>query len=474
MESIHIILDADPYTRPIILQALERQCRAHNLHPSYISSLSSLPQPSSRLLQIMPYESLNFDHHVSYPRSSLANAYIIRKSLIRKHHLHNTITHWLVKNPKDQTIDLRRHVPLTVTFELDYAEFLDEALTECFELHNSFADNRQRRVDGRHEEWWILKPSLSDQGHGIRLFSSYDDLLSIFEEWEAEEDSDVSSAGSSPSDEASSANGESGTRGIMTSQLRHFIAQRYLHPPLTLSAIASGDHWPTGHKFHIRTYVLAVGALQVYVWKEMLALFARSPYTVPRASDTDQDGTVITAAAMARGGHLTNTCLQSSSSHDDEKDEEESRLYIHALLDLPLDHEAVLAQIYRITATLFLSAATTQSIHFQALPNSFEIFGLDFMIDEKGIVFLLEVNAFPDFKQTGKRLMERVVGGLWSATLGIILGRSYRDVTGDEHGESQGRTWRWGDGSADEDKKKAGDEGNMVKVLDVDLGRTRW
>ena len=56
----------------------------------------------------------------------------------------------------------------------------------------------------------------------------------------------------------------------MTSQLRHFIAQPYIHPPLLLQSKG-------GRKFHIRAYVLAVGGTTIphkggtqpdIVWKE--------------------------------------------------------------------------------------------------------------------------------------------------------------------------------------------------------------
>ena len=88
----------------------------------------------------------------------------------------------------------------------------------------------------------------------------------------------------------------------MTSHLRHFIAQPYIHPPLLLPpelVAALGNR-----KFHIRTYVLAVGALKVYVYKDMLALFAAKPYIPSRAPDSVPNDDL--------SAHLTNTCLQST------------------------------------------------------------------------------------------------------------------------------------------------------------------
>lgn len=144
----YAIIDADPYLLPLIQFALSKQF-SDNAYGA-ISSLDQLPYSSSPLLQIAPYESLDFVHLIQHPYSSLANSYVIRKALIRKHYLHNTITSWWSKHPDDT--NMKGHVPLTVAFEVDYAEFLDEALAECWELHASFA--REER------EWWVLKPGM--------------------------------------------------------------------------------------------------------------------------------------------------------------------------------------------------------------------------------------------------------------------------------------------------------------------------
>ncbi|KAL9034592.1 MAG: hypothetical protein Q9214_006978, partial [Letrouitia sp. 1 TL-2023] len=159
----------DLYAQPMILSAL-----SSTLSPSsyaMIPSLETLPNPTNNVLQITSYESIFFDHLLKYPFSSLANSYVIRKALIRKHYLAHTIQSWLAKHP---TSVLKEHVPLTVGFEVDYAEFLDEALIEAYELHEFFMRNEEREAGGK--DWWILKPSMSDRGQGIRLFSSQEEL----------------------------------------------------------------------------------------------------------------------------------------------------------------------------------------------------------------------------------------------------------------------------------------------------------
>ena len=59
-------------------------------------------------------------------------------------------------------------------------------------------------------------------------------------------------------------------------------------------------------------------------------------------------------------------------------------------------------------------------IHFQTLGNAFEVFGINWMVDEKGMPWLLEVNIFPDFEQSVEDL-KAVVQGLWNGVIGIAV-----------------------------------------------------
>lgn len=81
-------------------------------------------------------------------------------------------------------------------------------------------------------------------------------------------------------------------------------------------------------------------------------------------------------------------------------------------------------------------------MHFQTLRNAFEVFGVDFLVSGEG-VYLLEVNAYPDFRQTGEELAG-VVEGLFGGVVDVAV-RGFMDG---REGEGEG----------------------MVKVLDVELG----
>ena len=112
--------------------------------------------------------------------------------------------------------------------------------------------------------------------------------------------------------------------------------------------------------------------------------------------------------------------------------------------------ESIFEQICQVTGEVFEAAAREQVVHFQALPNAFEIFGVDFLVDAGLNVWLLEMNAYPDFKQTGQQLQDSVIGGLFREVVQNVV-RPY-------FAQTMGQSGRLG-------------KGEMVLVRDMDLGR---
>ncbi|KAJ5158452.1 Survival protein SurE-like phosphatase/nucleotidase [Penicillium coprophilum] len=418
--SLYSLVDCDnSYVQEMVDRALTRRLGSASKR---VFSVSELPDSSAPLFQYREYERLDFEHIMSRPSTSLSSAYIIRKALIRKHYLSNTVANWISKHPDSI---LRHHFKPAFDFELDYAEFLDDALLEAYELNDSLAKNEG--LPDSEKEWWILKPGMSDRGQGIRIFNSEDQLREIFEEWE--EDSDDESGSETNTDDAEGTVGASLDTGIVTSQLRHFLAQPYIDPPLLLPSSSN-------RKFHIRTYVLASGSLKVYVFEEMLALFAAKTYCAPHEEDDVAD--------LAR--HLTNTCFQEGGSSNKESVRRFWDLD-HHVPGLSADwKEKIFDQICSVTGEVFEAAARGMMVHFQTLPNAFELFGVDFLVDAKGDVWLLELNAYPDFAQTGEDLKEAVIGRLFEEVVDVAVKPFFG----------------LGDGAGTDD---------MKLVADVDLGR---
>jgi tubulin--tyrosine ligase len=292
------------------------------------------------------------------PKSSLINVYPNDDALTRKNCLSRMIEYWVAKRPESL---LKRHVPITVQLDLDYAEYIEYSLAEAdsFELCQSMEANGDKEPSAR--DWWILKPAMTDCGYGIRIFSTMTDLVGCLESLESEAPKSL----------------RIDEHRIPSSLLREFVAQRYLTSILLLN----------GKKFHIRAYVLAIGRLQVFVYRELLALIASEVYRQP------WDNTTLRSS-------LTNSSLQ-----PEDLQSSSARSFWSSIPDdiLPGDwKEDVFRQICQTSAEVFRAASQTATESLVLLPGCFELFALDFLIDTKGSVWLLEVNGGPAIPKEGE------------------------------------------------------------------------
>lgn len=325
--------------------------------------------PEIQVFHYAEYEDLDIDLIQQYPQHYFIPSNIYRKGLIRKNYLANMIHQYTAKNPRSI---LKTSSPVTYQFELDYAEFLDDALDDCYELREEVESS---------DIFWILKPSMSDKGQGIRLFKTIDQLQEIFNLFEEDENSDEE-------DE------DEDNNGIITSQLRQFIVQEYEQDPLLLPEYDN-------KKFHFRVYVVANGDLQVMVYKNILTLFAGSSFNL----SANEDG-------VPMDGHLTNTCLQ-------EEEPIVEKFWDLKGLDI-FDKNIIYNKICKIVGEVFKAATVVDKINFQPLSNATEFFGVDFIIDSKLELKLLEINAYPDFKQTGPQL-KFLIHDLFKSTINEII-----------------------------------------------------
>lgn len=288
-----------------------------------------------------------------------AACYCIRKALIRKCQFAYLCSKFVSKRPNSC---LATGVPETHLFEFYDAEYIEEALADVHEV-------RDMNNDG--SEWWILKPSMTNQANGIVVFNRLETLIAALQAEGADE-------------------------------VREWVLQRYIHNPLLIG----------GRKFHLRVYALAVGALKVYVFRDVLTLFSLQKYS---------DDPAQLAA------HLTNTCRQAPA------DAHQEAACVGLLSTLPerLASEGALSsqEAQRRCATVFADAAAligeafaavSSELSFMPLDNAFELYGFDLLVDDQWRVWLLEANAEPDFAQTGvelKAVINNVVEGTMQLTL---------------------------------------------------------
>lgn len=375
-EKYNVVLSIDP--KEYIFQPL-RQAMSKILNN--VSIFSRLDDPSlpkdGKLFHYGDYELLDMDRLSTDSTHYFANSYIYRKALIRKHYLSHTIHNYIVKHPESI---LNKAYLESYTIDLDYAEFLDDSLDENWELRQEL---EQSEESGK---WWIVKPSMSDKGQGIRVFQTIEDLQAIFDSFDDEIDDEA------PQDSLIDDN------KIIISQLRHFIIQKYLTNPLLLPSMSN-------KKFHIRCYITCMGDINVYVYDRMLALFASVPFIPLDKGDDNNNGVEFNPTDLnILQAHLSNTCLQTHN-----KDKDLSVMEFDQLVDIADDDKLqIKKQIYDIAHDIFIAAKSVNSLNFQPLPNAMETFGVDFLVDDKFNVKLLEINAYPDFKQTGNDLKELI------------------------------------------------------------------
>ena len=384
---------------------------------------------------------------VSAADKALINAYPSSSALGRKSYLSRVVEYWTAKRPDSI---LKKHSPATICLSLDYAEYVDEGLTAADDLTLLYSLEQNETQPPEKREWWILKPALMDCGADIRIFSTMDELASYLESADDTDDEEngVEEAPATPetmSDGRSTADEKPGDKGefspslttpgldsldalvtavekahinrappgivnppkervyvteeggrIRSSEIRDFVAQRYITAVVPLEK----------RKWHVRAYVLAVGRLKVYVSREMLALLALEDYEPPWLNPSLKSS-------------LTNTALQT----EEDFTRKESMRDFWALPDdlLPKDGEGrnwkerVFDDICAVSAELFRAAVHTMADKFTTVDKCFELFGVDFLIDEDGTPWLLEANETPAFYHQGVagplalRLMESVI-----------------------------------------------------------------
>ncbi|KAJ1801208.1 tubulin--tyrosine ligase [Coemansia sp. RSA 2399] len=375
-----VIIDMD---EPYVQQILESVFAKYS--PAIATSTQDNSQ-STRLMHWREYERIDWDAVHCSSDSVFSSAYCFRKGLIRKAQMAFNIRLYTTKHPESVLV---RGVPETWVLELDDIDYLDEALMECYEVENEMKDNEG--LDPLERAQFILKPSLTGRGAGIHIFDTRARLESLLQkEFESDSEEDEED------EEENEAEQQNGTRSYeAVSQIREWVVQRYISKPLLLEAHGQ-------RKFHIRVYALAAGDLNVYVYRQMLALFAPESYT-PSASNLDN-----------QAAHITNTCVQEKNPGFDES----KAVDLFWNLQMPPEkRQSIFDQICRILSETF-AAVSNESTSFQAWPNCIEQFGFDFLIDEKYCAYMLEANAYPDFKQTGERL-KSVVEGFMAASVAV-------------------------------------------------------
>ncbi|KAG1708392.1 hypothetical protein DVH05_025069 [Phytophthora capsici] len=343
--------------------------RAFALHPAMYNVIE---EDGKELPDLIWDEYENLDWKNILAGKVVANAYCVRKGLSRKAQLSIYLSKYIMKHP-----DCMLSKALPRTLVVDTWEAYDESMAQFGISFRQRLDSclwEVRQTLEKEENTWIMKPSATNKGAEVNVIKDFKKLRSIVNEW---------------------------------TDIREWVVQEYIQRPLLLR----------GRKFHIRVYVLAVGGLKVFVYQHCLVLCALEQY---HEADTDNNYS-----------HITNTFQQ--QSHPDFVESEcvlllddiEDILTEQGIADAAGKKTKILSDIGRITAETFDAYKGEFSV-FQPLPNCFEIYGVDFMVDEDFNVWLLEFNPGPDFKQTGDRL-HFVIRDLMADTLSVVTNEFFAE-----------------------------------------------
>lgn len=366
------------YTDAIVRSALSRRpwCRVVDDIDSKVES------SNTQILQFGDFENIEWEPVVA--GKHIASSYLVRKGLSRKAQLALQIKRYCSKHP---TSRLKESCPFTLILEtwnafeemkLDFGGGTFASFDTSTVLHAPLRQRLEWCLEDMKEEverpdrsgfLWILKPSVTNKGASVIVAKDWSGILDGLED---------------------------------TPDIREWVLQQYIQSPLLLG----------GHKFHLRVYVLCVGALKVYVYEGILVLLAAHKYDVDDLDDIYK--------------HLTNTARSAEDINFDEKkfvkllSEDLPELKNHPLVQDPVSAVASIRQCIRsITGELFAAFENEYTI-FSPMANCFELYGLDFMVDENLGVHLLEVNPGPDFKQTGNAL-QAVIVNLWEETCALVI-----------------------------------------------------
>lgn len=216
-------------------------------------------------------------------------------------------------------------------------------------------------------DFWVIKPSDSSNAYGVQFFHS--------------------SQARSSYDGPFKTNLQQAFSGDSK-----WIIQQYLRPllvdptlPNTLTHFSQGGVEGSlglreaGYKFHIRVLVLVAGVMEVYLYNNARVLIATEQI------DSDMD-----IETLSNGyAHITNRSYNERHERFQETKQNINLTELEAYLG-----KGIVPDIKNILKVLFRRLSKDRK-HFFTLPNAYELFGLDFIVDQGGFVHFLEANPEP-------------------------------------------------------------------------------
>ena len=226
---------------------------------------------------------------------------------------------------------------------------------------------------------WIIKPIDCNRGNGIEILSRFTDLQKCVQNV----DDKVRS-----------------TKGVNL-PVSKVLVQKYIERPMLI----------TERKFDIRMWVLLDSMVNLYIFPEGYLRLSSEKYTC-----TDSSKYI----------HLTNNAIQQYSKGYGEKEAgnqlsfKDLKSYFstnqeYAKLDF---EKGIMQRILKVTKMAF--ASVHNKINQNRREKLFELFGMDFMLDENAGVWLIEVNTNPCLALSSP-LLEKLIPRMLDDALKMVL-----------------------------------------------------
>ncbi|DBB17391.1 TPA: hypothetical protein ACH3X3_014425 [Trebouxia sp. C0006] len=197
---------------------------------------------------------------------------------------------------------------------------------------------------------WIVKPASRNRGNGIQVFGSFQDI------------------------ETHLRNAKTGSQ---------WVVQKYIEQPLLID----------GRKFDIRSYCLITPDHKIHMYKHSYIRTSSTAFDLSNLED--------------RSSHLTNDAVQEKFEHYGTF-EDSNKLSMEAFQELFAGQFSVeddLVPQMRACAIHAFSAVLNK-LNPMRRQHCFELFGLDFMVDARHKVYLIEVNTSPALYRHGQVLTD--------------------------------------------------------------------
>lgn len=262
---------------------------------------------------------------------------------------------------------------------------------------------------------WIIKPSECDRGQGVEIFRSLDELgriLAMFSK--GYRLAEYTSMNYDDADQGSPALKEGAVQGkYRDAKITQFVIQKYIERPALYK----------GYKFDIRSHAVLTQDRQLYIFRDSYIRLSSLPFEVSKVNYF---------------AHLCNTAVNLKSQNFGKVAEanvisigELSSFFKSQEKDNPScsiqDFEEYFFQeIKKLVKRSFDAMFSNRKnlLNPEQLPNLFEMFGFDVMVDADYKCWLIEANFIPGLTDDGsvycKHYFDRMMDDMFKITVDAV------------------------------------------------------